>query len=118
MDNTVFYTNKNKIRLYKASHYKRDINAKLVHEKLQLIPSDAIVSAESKLVPHLALRDKVYQFPFVKDAEYIVFTSIENTYPLSEEDFYKEVETYRNKSDWSVLYENEDMTILQKQKIK
>ncbi len=118
MDNTVFYTDKNKIRFYKSSHYQRDINVKLVHQTLQLISPDAIVSAESKLVPHLALRDNVYQFPLVKDAEYIVFTSIENTYPLSEEDFYKEVNIYRKNPEWSVLFENDDLTILKKQEIK
>lgn len=114
MDNTVFYTNKNKIRFYKASHYQRDIDVHLVHEKLKLIPDDAIVSAESKLVPHLALRDKIYQFPLVKDAEFIVFTSIENTYPLTEDQFNQRISDYRNSLDWEVLFENEDLTILRK----
>lgn len=114
MDNTVIYTNKNKIRFYKTNHYHRDINVKLVHEKLKLIPFDAIVSAESKVVPHLALRDKIYQFPLVKDADYIVFTTIENTYPLEEKLFYEEIESYRNLPEWGILFENEDLVILQK----
>jgi uncharacterized membrane protein len=114
MDNTVYYTNKNKIRFYKVSHYQRDINVPLVHQKLKLIPDDAIVSAESKLVPHLALRDKIYQFPLVNDAEFIVYTSIENTYPLDEEQFYQQINVYRNAPDWVVMFENEDLTILRK----
>lgn len=114
MDNTVYYTNKNKIRFYKASHYQRDIDVRLVHEKLKLIPDDAIVSAESKLVPHLALRDKIYQFPLVKDAEFIVFTSIENTYPLTEDQFNQRISGYRNSLGWEVLFGNKDLTILKK----
>jgi len=114
MDNTVFYTDKNKIRFYKSSHYKRDINVRLVHDQLNLIPAESIVSAESKLVPHLALRDKIYQFPLVNDAEFIVFTSIENTYPLDEEQFYRQIKVYRNSPEWKVLFENEDLTILRK----
>lgn len=38
----------------------------------KLIPSDAAVSAQSALVPHLAFRQKIYEFPRLEDAEYVV----------------------------------------------
>jgi len=117
MDNTVLYTNKNKIRFYKKSHYTRTIDVAMVHQNLKRIPPDAVVSAESKVVPHLALRDKIYQFPIVKEAEFIVFTTIENTYPLDEPLFYKEIDAYRNSGDWGVFFEDKDLVIL-KRKVK
>ncbi|MCF8348095.1 MAG: DUF2079 domain-containing protein [Bacteroidales bacterium] len=117
MDNTVLYTNKNKIRFYKKSHYTRTIDVAMVHQNLKRIPPDAVVSAESKVVPHLALRDKIYQFPIVKEAEFIVYTTIENTYPLDEPLFYKEIDAYRNSGDWEVFFEDKDLVIL-KRKVK
>lgn len=113
MDNTVLFTDKSRIRFYQKRHYQRDFNVKNVHEYLSKIPKDARVSAQSFFVPHLSLRDNIYQFPIIKDAEYIVFCKEEGTYPMSNDEFEmktKELETSKN---WEI-YHNYEITILKK----
>jgi uncharacterized membrane protein len=114
MDNTVLYTNKSKIRIYQAKHYQRSYDVKAVHEQLKRIPKDAIVSAQSPFVPHLALRDKIYQFPIVKDAEYIVLSEKEGKYPLDEASFKATVSKMMMSGEWEINYESEDLVILKR----
>ncbi len=113
MDNTVFFTDKNRIRWYKKGHYTREYNVKNIHEQLQKIPKNAIVSAQSPFLPHLSLRDKIYQFPILKDAEFIVFSNLENPYPITVNEFDSITSSLKNEPKWEIIYDNE-ITILQK----
>ena len=114
MDHTVFFTNKSAIRFYKEAHYKRNYDVKNVHNQLSLIPKNAKVSAQTVFVPHLALRNNIYQFPIIKDAEYVVFSTKESSYPLNESDFFKEINMLLNSEIWETKYKNEHFTILKK----
>ncbi len=114
MDNTVIYTDKSRIRLYKTSHYKRDYNVKIVHEQINKIPENAIVSAQSSILPHLSIRDYIYQFPIVKDADYIIYSPKESTYPLLEEDFYVKIKDIMSSNKWRTYFMSEDIVILEK----
>jgi len=114
MDNTVIFTNKTKIRLYKASHYSRDYDVTIVHDLLSSLPKDAIVSAQSQFLPHLALRDHIYQFPIIKDAEYIVYSCVEDTYPMDRYDFEILTRGLEEFSTWKVHYKSDFLTILKK----
>ena len=116
MDNTVFFTNKSTIRFYKSSHYSRDYNVQNVHVQLNKIPKNAIVSAQSPFLPHLALRDNIYQFPIIKDAEYVIFSKNENSYPLTKEEFLSETTLIKNSNEWELIYDDE-VVILRKVKI-
>ena len=113
MDNTVIFTDKSRIRWYKKGHYKRDYNVKNVHEQLQKIPNNAIVSAQSPFLPHLALRDNIYQFPIIKDADFIIFSNLENSYPLTSNEFDNLTTLFKNNPKWEIIYEKE-ITVLQK----
>lgn len=113
MDNTIFFTDKNRIRWYKKGHYTREYNVKNIHEQLQKIPKNAIVSAQSPFLPHLSLRDKIYQFPIIKDAEYIVFSNLENPYPININQFDSITNSLKIEPNWKIIYDNE-ITILQK----
>lgn len=104
MDHTMMYTDKSRIRIYQGMHYTRGYDVKKVHEALSVIPSGAIVSAQSPFVPHLALRDHIYQFPIIKDAEYIVISTREGPYPLSKEAFVNEMDRLVVSGDWEVLF--------------
>lgn len=57
---------------YQPSHYKREIPRKEMHSLIEALPEKASVSATFYLIPHIADRATVYQFPEVKDAEYIL----------------------------------------------
>ncbi|MBU1880329.1 MAG: DUF2079 domain-containing protein [Chloroflexi bacterium] len=49
---------------------------------MQHIPHQAAVSAQSDLVPHLSQRERVYLFPEIFDAEYVLLDTQGNTFPL------------------------------------
>jgi len=114
MDNTVLYTNKSKIRFYKASHYSRDYSVIKVHKQLSEIPQNAIVSAQSPFLPHLSYRDNIYQFPLIKDAEFIIYSKKEDPYPLDEDDFFSLTSLFENSNDWITIFKGEGLTILKK----
>lgn len=114
MDNTVSYTDKDKIRFYQASHYTKGYDVDKVHGLLSGLPREAIVSALSPFVPHLALRDKAYQFPIIKDAEYIVYSTKESTYPLQKEDFNLMTKNLESSPEWTVKYKDDDFVILKR----
>ena len=114
MDNTIFPISKSRIRLYQASHYTSDYNESNLHRQFSLIPKDAIVSAQSAFVPQMALRDKIYQFPLIKDAEYVVYSMKENSYPITGDEFIALVNQLENSNEWSIQYKDEDITILKR----
>jgi len=114
MDNTIMYTNKSAIRFYSAKHYQRDYDVKKVHRHIKNIPSDAAVSAQSPFVPHLSLRSSIYQFPIVNDAKYIVLSPLENTYPLSNEEFGNLLSELSINPNWELVLEEECLIIYQR----
>ncbi len=113
MDNTVIHTDKVNIRFYQKQHYKRSYNVAAVHKVLSGLPPDAIISAQSPFLPHLALRDRIYQFPLIRDAKYIVFSFNEVPYPLTEKEFRMTTDSLKASDQWRVLYEG-DIVILQR----
>ncbi len=85
-----------------------------VHQQLKKIPENAIVSAQSPFLPHLALRDKIYQFPIIKDAEYIVYSPKEGTYPISKGEFNSQIKTIMSANKWQIQFSNDDLVILKR----
>jgi len=57
---------------FSEQHYQRPAYLPKVYEELDQIPEDASLSVSSQLSPHLSLRDKIYLYPIIKDAEYVV----------------------------------------------
>lgn len=113
MDSTLFFTEKSRLRFYQANHYRRDYDVQHVHKQLSNIPANAIVSAQSPFVPHLALRQSIYQFPLIKNAEYIVYSRNEKRYPLNKIDFEYTISKLEQSGEWETLY-SEYVTILKK----
>jgi uncharacterized membrane protein len=114
MDRTVVYTNKSRIRFYQASHYQRNYDVSIVHHQLKQLPPDAKISALTTFVPHLALRDDIYQFPIIKDAEYIVYSAKEGKYPLDEEGFAAEIKKLLDSGEWEEHFRSEEVVILKR----
>jgi uncharacterized membrane protein len=114
MDSPILYTNKSKIRIYQASHYSRDYPVSKVYWQLDRIPRNAVVSAQSPFVPHLAYRDNIYEFPILKDAEFVVFSRKEGTYPLDQKKFDSLTFSMENSKKWSVIFRDKDLTVLRK----
>jgi uncharacterized membrane protein len=114
MDATIFFTNKSQIRFYQSSHYSRDFDVKKVHRILKEIPDDAIVSAQNSFVPHLALRENVYQFPIIKNAEYVIYSPKEDTYPLTDSLFKMQTLALESSGNWDFVYHDKDIVLLKR----
>lgn len=114
MDNPVTYNNKARLRIYQKQHYQRDYPIGEVHRLLKTIPDDVVVSAQSPFLPHLSLRDNIYQFPNIKNAEYIVYSKMEELYPLDREEFNRLSNELEHSSEWEVISKEDYLTILQR----
>ncbi|MBS1765312.1 MAG: DUF2079 domain-containing protein [Bacteroidetes bacterium] len=110
--------NPEQLRFYQKEHYKTPYNVKDVQEVLNQIPSNAIVSATNGLVPHMAFRDFIYQFPVVNDAEYIVLLKSSNTYPLSQSEFDEKLNELNQSNDWEKLIDKNYMLVYKHNKPK
>jgi hypothetical protein len=82
--------------------YKANFNVKKVTLYLNLIPEDARVSASGTITPHLSFREKIYYFPWVKNAEYLAVFLENDTYPLTKETFFVELNKYFEDDRWSI----------------
>jgi uncharacterized membrane protein len=90
-----------KENIFSKSHYHAPFNVKLVQAKLAEIPEDSAVCAQANLLPHLAMRDKLYHFPYLKDAQYLVFLQPGiNSYPLSEPNALHFIDSLRSSGKW------------------
>ena len=103
-----------KYAFYSPKMYSAGFNAANVHNALDIIPRNARVSASGQIVPHLAFREKIYYFPRVNDAEYLVVFTQKDTYPLSQEEFDMELKKYWGSKEWEVLTDDNPLLILKK----
>lgn len=113
LDNTVLFTDKARSRFYQSKHYRKSYDVAIVHQQLNALPPDAVLSAQSPFLPHLALRNDIYQFPMIKNAEYIIYSHKEGTYPVSEEEFVLITDELENSDAWEIMY-NQDIVILKR----
>lgn len=114
MDKTVFYTRKSNLRFYQVGHYENEFDTKKVRCQLSKIPVEEAVSAQSTFLPHLAMRNEIYQFPIIKNANFIVFSKIESSYPLEKTKFTSLTDSLLNCKNWSKVFISEDITVLKK----
>jgi uncharacterized membrane protein len=96
-----FYTSPNDVR-----HIR-----KLIQEN---VPSDANVAAMQDIVPHLAYRKNISIFPFVRQAEYIIFIMNGNKYPLNEKEFIRDSDKYINDNHWQKIVDEYPLLILKR----
>ncbi len=77
-----------------AHYYQVSEHERALARILDLIPPDAIVSAQSGIFPHLSRRPVIYLFPTIADAEYVVLDLdySANKTPVDEYVFYTAVE--------------------------
>lgn len=107
---------KTRIKFYEKEHYNQSFNVKLVHDKIKQIPEDAVVSAQSLLVPHLALRDSIFMFPVINKAEYIALVPGVEHYPWNKEKYNKAKNKILNSKDWEMIYKDEDFILAKRKK--
>lgn len=114
MDNPIISNDKVRIRFYQKTHYNREFDVGKLHSKLNEIPQDAIVSAQSPLMPHISWRESVYQFPNIDNAEFIAISSHEVAYPLTLEQYHQKVDLIKSDTSWKIWYKQEGILIFRK----
>lgn len=116
MDNTVYWHDYSRVRLYQSSHYVKNYDVRVVHRQLDALPGDAVVSAQTPFVPHLAYRDKCYTFPIVKDAEYIIVSPKEEAmYPIIREEMDKQISDSLLGGRWKMHFSDSNVLVLKRQ---
>jgi uncharacterized membrane protein len=114
MNHTYQYVDKIYVQIFSGEHYKRNYSVKKMHQLLRLVPDDVVVSAQNAFVPHMALRDTIYQFPIIKDAAYIILSEKENTWPMTVDAYVAHVDEIQNSGHWEVVHKDEDVLILKR----
>jgi len=114
MDNTIFHSDTDNLRFYQAAHYHKNYYTGNVYKAFTLIPRDAVVSAQSMFVPHLALRDHIYQFPVIKDAGFVLVSEKERSYPVSPEEFQQLISSFKISDEWVVIFEKDGLLLLKR----
>ncbi len=96
------------VRFYDKSHYMNEFNVSKVYKGLKNVDKNATISSQSILVPHLALRDRIYNFPFIGDAQYIVLIpKAFNKWPMNEETYKIQLDSIYKNSSWQEIYNDE-----------
>lgn len=111
MDGPYAWQDRSAVRFYHEGHWTRDYDVAGVHELLETIPENAPVSALSPFVPHLAMRDDIYMYPKVKNAEYVLLSADENPYPMTDRQITEAIQRYADAPEW-VLVQQVDSTCL------
>jgi uncharacterized membrane protein len=120
---TVIYTTKspgtellskdNKYNFLSKDFYQSSFDLKATRATLKLIPAEAGVSASNRIVPHLALRSKVYLFPRISESEYLLLCK-NDPYPVSPAEFSAVLANLRRDEQWVVISESPELLLMHK----
>ena len=104
-----------RVAFYDKKHYESNLNLKEIYSELSNLPSNAALSVSPNIGPHVAFRDKLYHFPIIKDADYIVvFSNKRSTWPLSIEAFHKKISEIKEAGEFEVAYDENDLLIFKR----
>ncbi|PCJ27660.1 MAG: hypothetical protein COA97_03315 [Flavobacteriales bacterium] len=103
------------IRFYAMEHYKTPYNKKEIRKWLNQIPSEAKVSAEFNLVPHLAARQYIFEYPRVYHADYVVLCPRDDvSYPLTTKEYKLRIKELTKSKEWETLVNNKDVILFKR----
>lgn len=85
-----------------------------LNDSLPVIPASAGVSAGSSIVPHLSNREKIYMYPEVFDASYIVLDTALASYPLENQDLRERINILKQSPSWQVEKQIKTLIIFKK----
>jgi uncharacterized membrane protein len=96
---------KDHIQINSKEHYQREFNVNDVYETMKLIPPDANVSASNEVVSHLSVRQYIYMFPVIGNAEYLMLLDDNCNYPLSVEQNKEEIKKLMTNPEWKLIHQ-------------
>lgn len=106
---------KPKENIFKIEHYITDYDVKEIKSILKSIPNDVNVSTNNLFAPRLEKREKIFFFPYIKDAVYIILDKHKHGhYPLSDEDFEIKHEELKQNKLYTLKLETKDLWLYEK----
>lgn len=105
---------KAKIKFYDKSFYEAPFDVKRVNQLIKIIPENAKVSASNVITPHITQRQFIYFFPTIGDADYILFSMLDNNYLMSAEENDKHRNNYLNSPKWQIIGKEYPVFLLKK----
>lgn len=106
----------NKYSPLSPSLYSADYPVQVLNKALKQIPDTAAVSASGRVLPHLAFREKIYHFPQIKDAEYVVICKLGSLFPVSLVEFNQTCDSLKTDANWQVLFDQNDCLLIKRKK--
>jgi uncharacterized membrane protein len=112
---TSLYYDPAKERLTSREFYGSQNNVRRIRQVIRAnVPPDARVAAMQDIVPHLAFRKDISIFPYVRDADYIIFIMNGNQYPLKGETFLSTTRRYLESPEWHKIVDDYPLIILKR----
>lgn len=109
------YTESVKRNIFNSKFFLPDYQTIEMHKDLKLIPKDAPVSASASVLPHLAQRKGIYEFPDVKDAQYIAAFTTPDYYGMPAEQYVQQLMSdYVFNPGWSIIAYNAPLIVMKK----
>jgi uncharacterized membrane protein len=100
---------------YDAGRFRVEPRHQLGRALLGVIPPDASVSAQAGLVPHLAHRPEIYEYPVALDrVDYVALDMLGNLYPLEELDYIIAKKKLLADPVWAIEAEGADFLVLRR----
>jgi hypothetical protein len=112
---SITWVNTLKENIANKSFFHPDFNAGKIHRALEGIPASAKVSASEHLLPHLAERKAIYEFPVVYDADYIAVFRFPDYYLISQKSYEQLVKSYLMSPDWKIMVDEYPLLLLKKE---
>jgi len=114
MGTTQIWRNVDRIRFYQKRHYVSPYNVPEDNKMMKEIPSQASVTASSSLVPHLALRQHIYSYPFhSQESDFLVLSKVEGSDYVPLDTILNRIERFRQSGEYTIV-ENADIIVLKK----
>ncbi len=104
-----------KENIISGGFFSANCNVEKVNEALSLIPPNARVSASSRILPHLAQRKGIYEFPDIEDAQFIAVFTYYDFYAVPEKDYWDKLNTYLTSPQWNIIAQSYPFVLLKKE---
>lgn len=103
-------------QFHRPMHYRSLFERKKLQKILKAVPGQVPVSASSCLTPRLVNREKLYHFPVIRDALFIVLVKNieEGTYPLTPQEYSQKIALLRQNAAFNLIFEDDQLIIFKK----